>query len=211
MNRLSSAIRLTGALVAVLAWPAVSAAGTPELVVVEPAPGDNSFSPATVSDDVGTGQISWQWGPGGTTAAKHNVRQDDQLFDSGLPTKSDALAITPSAGGFHYVCDLHAGMTGTVNVAPVRISEPSGPGGSFRVAWAVDGSDTGDQYDVRFRVNGGSWKLWKSDTSKPRGRFGKNGKPVTVKPGKSYEFEARSEKAGTSRRSDWSPALTVNT
>ncbi|MGI9020295.1 MAG: cupredoxin domain-containing protein [Solirubrobacterales bacterium] len=210
MIRLPGAACLALVLGAVLAWPVVSAAGPSEIVIVEPGPGDNSFSPATVSDDVGTGQISWQWGPDGTTNAKHNVRQDDQLFDSGQPAKSDSLAITPSAGGFHYVCDLHAGMEGAVNVAPVRINEPAGPDGSFRVAWAVDGSDTGNRYDVRFRINGGSWRTWKSDTSRVRGRFGKNGNPVTVKAGKTYEFEARSERAGTSLRSDWSPLLTVN-
>jgi len=195
-----------GAVAALLAVPPLALGGSPPTEIQV---GDDFFNPdhpAARSLGSGTG---FHWTKAGN--GFHNVRQDDKLFRSGNPTTNPFdYGITASAGTYHYFCEIHGsasgGMDGVVKAEPDAFDfTPT----QFTVKWAYAGTDTGNQFDVRFRVNDGQWRTWKEDTDKFQGDFGKNGKPVTLKPGKAYDFEARSEKAGTSKRSDWSPKLHV--
>jgi hypothetical protein len=89
---------------------------------------------------------------------------------------------------------------------------PAPPEGTFRPAWALDITRTGNSFDVRFKVGNGKWRLWKDDTRARRALFGKNGEPVEVKPSKQYRIQARSQKrSNPAKRSGWSPALVVST
>lgn len=200
---------------ALLAIPALAFGRATTTVTVAP---NNSFTfgPKTVTQSVGTASsIHWQWGANGSTAAPHDVHQDDGLFSSGSLTSSKpaGYTITPSAGSFHYYCTLHGsrrgGMAGTIKIRPTVFNKTSS---SFGVQWSPGTDQTGNAFDVRYRVDGGAWKTWRNHTTTSQGTFGANGKPVTVRPGHVYEVQARSEKSSNvTKRSGWSPSARVKT
>jgi plastocyanin len=201
--------RLTiAALAGGLAVPAV-ALGAP--AVTEIAVDDNFFDPSfPAASNFATGS-GFHWTRAAGSNGKHNVRQDDQLFRSGNPTTGPIdYSITASAGSYHYYCEIHGsptgGMQGRIKVRPARSNVTSS---SFVVTWASAATQTGDQFDLRYRVDGGSWANWRRDTATFSATFGRNGNPVTVMPGHTYQVEARSEAAGTASQSDWSPPVTV--
>jgi plastocyanin len=196
--------RPVGHLVAVLAtlgfllFPPSPAWAAKEVLV-----DDNLFSPGEVSVAVG-GQVHWSRATGST--GLHNVRQDDELFDSGGATVGPInLTATVSAGTYHYYCEVHGAPTGGMDgivKSPVKILDaPTGL--KFTVRWATDATDTGSLHDVQYRIGSGDWKNWKKDTTTNEGVFGKSGNPVIVKDGKKYGFRARSQEG--SGLSDWSP------
>jgi plastocyanin len=205
---------LIGTAAALLAIPALASGRATTSVIV--APNDSfKFGPKVVTRGVGAGSIHWQWGTNGTTAAPHDVRQDDKLFYSGPLTTSNpaGYTITPSAGSFHYYCTLHGspsgGMAGTIKVKPVIFNQRAR---SFGVRWSPGTDQTGDAFDARYRVDGGKWKKWKKHVSAATATFGTKGSPVRVRPGHTYDVEARSEKKSNLRkRSDWSPPARVQT
>jgi plastocyanin len=199
---------LAGTAAAILAIPAFAFGGSTTTVTV--APGDtNTYGPKNVTIKVGTGGIHWQWGSSGHTFAAHNVRQDSRLFYSGPLTTSDpgGYDVVPSAGSFHYYCELHGspsgGMAGTIFVRPSIFNKTAN---SFRVEWAGTLRQSGDAFDVRYRVDGGAWKMWKNDVTIGQATFGASNHPIHVGPGHTYDIQARSEKkAAPSKVSGWSP------
>src|SRR5581483_2645182 len=204
---------LIGAAAALLAIPAL-ATGASTAVTVAPS-NKNTFGPKAVTKNVGAGSIHWQWGTNGTTFAAHNVRQDNKLFYSGPLTNSkpSGYTITPSAGTFHYYCELHGsptgGMSGTISIRPTIFNKTAS---SFGVKWSPGTNQTGNRFDVRYRVDNGTWKTWKSHVSLAQATFGAGNLPVHVAPGHTYEVEARSEKAtNLSKPSGWSPLARVVT
>lgn len=192
---------LIGATVALLAVPALAFGRATTTVAVN----DNFFSPQTATKTVAAGAIQWQW-----NGSNHNVRQDVKLFYSGLPTSAPhSFSVIPSAGSFHYYCEVHRsiGMQGTIKIRPQIFNKNAT---SFGVRWSPRTGDTGGKFDVRYRVNGGDWKIWKNDTTSAQATFGLNGKPVPVRAGRTYDVQARSEKStDTTKTSGWSPAARV--
>jgi plastocyanin len=205
-------IRLSIATVAAaaLALAVPASAGVPQTVGVE----DDFFDPDVTEQGV-TLSVTWEWAD---VVNEHNVRQDDKLFRSGSPTanQDESFQIFPSAGTYHYYCELHGGeaggMDGTLKVSPIFASPFKQGGEMISILWAdpsLPGFASGDQFDVQYKVGDREWKYWKKNTSKHGGSFGKNGKPVDVKPGKTYKIRARSEKSSNpKKRSGWSPPLT---
>jgi len=185
---------------AALAIPGSASAGS-HLVSV----GDDFFDPTSLDADLG---VPIHWIAGGTVN-DHNVVQDRKLFDSGAATTSFDFIRIASAGTFPYYCEIHGnkgglGMSGKVRV-PLDFFSFKG-GSVFGIAWATPSTNTGNQFDVQYKVEDGKWKYWKKNTSKLQGRFGNNDKPVNVRPGKTYKVRARSEKAANpDKRSGWSP------
>jgi plastocyanin len=194
------------ALAAGLILPAVAPAAP---AVREISVGDNFFDPATpAASNFATGS-DFHWTRAAGSSGLHNVRQDQLLFRSGSLTSGPIdYTVTASAGSYHYYCELHASsMQGRIKVRPKKGNVTSS---SFVVTWASTATQTGDQFDVRYRVDGGSWANWKSNATGRSATFG-NGNPVALAPGHTYQVEARSEKAGTTSKSDWSPPLTHTT
>ena len=195
--------------------PAIAHGGA-ALITVE-ADGKNKFSPKVADYIVISGQFYWQWRDstrkGGTTARKHDVVQDKRLFKSpGGPRKSfpGDFVVSASAGTFPYHCSVHGGAGGQGMSGKIRAIPTYGAGGrtddQIEVKWADPTNTTGNQYDVRYKPAGGTWKNWKKNTSKEQLVFGKNDKPIDVFPGQTIRFKARSEKAANpSKRSGWSP------
>jgi plastocyanin len=193
--------------------PAVAQAGVSHQITVE-AEGQDLFSPELVNANVNEDYVfDWTWGAG--TSAEHNVRQDSKLFYSGEPTDArEPFSVSGSAGTFHYYCEVHGsksgGMDGEIALRPNFGMPPLKRGGQpvVNILWASSDSETGNQYDVQYKVGKHDWKYWKKNTAKPSGLFGKNGKPVSVNLDKGYKVRARSEKASNpKRRSGWSPPL----
>jgi plastocyanin len=203
---------LIGAVTALLAIPALaSGRATTNVELTD----SNTYAPGNVTKNVGAGAIHWQWGTDGTTFAAHNVRQDNKLFYSGRLTNSKpaGYTITPSAGSFHYYCELHGsptgGMAGTIKIRPAIFNKTAT---SFGVRWSPGTDQTGNAFDVRYRVDGGAWKTWKNHVVAAQGIFGAGGKPVPVRPGHTYDVQARSEKtSNVSKASGWSPSARVQT
>ena len=187
--------------VLVMSIPALGGAATKQVSISE---NGTSFSPDRVRVGPG-GDVRWSKGAGGLM---HNVREDGGLFRSGEPTAGPIdFSATFSAGTFHYFCEIHGGesggMDGVVKVPPRTRKAPAGP--PFTVAWASSGSETGDRYDVQYRVAAGPWRFWHRDTSARRGTFGSKGEPKAVRSGTSYSFRARS--GDGSAESRWSPKV----
>ena len=198
-----------GAAAAVLAIPALAFGRATTAVTVAPN-GSWTFGPKTVTKNVGAGGIHWQWGTNGTTSLPHNVRQDDKLFYSGNPTSNNpsGFDVLPSAGKFHYFCEVHGrAMSGTLKIAPAIFNQKAK---SFGVQWSSGSNDTGNAFDVRYRVDGGKWKVWKKDVTREHAIFGAKRKPVRVRSGHAYEVAVRSEKKSKpSKHSKWSPPAQV--
>ncbi|HET8961417.1 hypothetical protein [Nocardioides sp.] len=132
---------------------------------------------------------SVHWAASGT--GDHSVRQNAGLFDSGVPGPGLNFTRTFSAGTFAYHCEEHGnrGMRGTVSVPPQVLSAPAGL--PFTVRWAAAGTNTGNSFDVKYRVGSGPWKAWRTNTRAKSLVFGKGG-PVAVARGKTYSFQVRS-------------------
>ena len=189
------------------------------LVPVAPARGgtaevsihDNYYSPDVRRVAVGD---AVRWFRAGDSNGFHNVREDGRLFSSGRSTGGPIdYRVIFSAGTFHYYCSTHGyplevddkGMEGLVRV-PVSISR-SPNGLPFTVRWATDAAETGDAYDVQFRVGSGAWRTWKRDVTNNGGVFGRDAKPVRVQGGVRYSFRARSQDGPNA--SGWSPVASL--
>lgn len=71
---------------------------------------DNFFEPETVEVSVGD-TVVWEW----SGAEPHNVSADD--FESEIQTEGTFEHTFEEAGSHPYVCTVHPGMEGTVEVA----------------------------------------------------------------------------------------------
>jgi plastocyanin len=190
-----------------LLLPASASGGTAEIAIH-----DNYFSPPSRRIVVG-GSVHWFRAPG--SGGVHNVREDGWLFESPATPTDGPLDVTFvfSAGTFHFFCETHGsplgaaetGMAGFIRV-PVSLS-PLPSGLPFTVRWATAASETGQAYDVQFRVGSDGWRTWKKDTTNNRGVFGRDGAPVRVRDGVRYSFRARSQDGPNA--SGWSPVSRI--
>ncbi|MGH2925848.1 MAG: cupredoxin domain-containing protein [Solirubrobacterales bacterium] len=190
--------------------PAIALGAGPTQIQVK----DNSFTPQNPPLRGFQTGASFHWQRAASSTGNHNVHQDAGLFSSGNPTTGAInYTVSASAGSYHYYCDTHGspagGMTGMVKVRPAFNAAPTGS--PFTVIWADSGTTTGQAFDVNYRVGtSGAWKVWKNDTAQRQAVFGQAGSPVAVTPGKTYQFQVRSEKGSDhSKRSDFSPPLSV--
>ena len=209
---------LTAIVVGALAYASVASAAATQIQV-----DDSFYSPRTPPTRPLSSGASFTWVKAPFASLAHNVRQDALLFNSGSPTRNINFSIRASAGTYHYYCTLHGSpapnggpMDGVVKVRPIFAAAPTGL--PFTVSWALSGTtttatNTGNQFDVRYRVGTSpTWTLWKNNTSARSGVFGQNGLPVQVVAGRTYHFQARSQKsAAPNQPSGWSPTLTVTT
>jgi hypothetical protein len=210
-------IAALGPLAALALWPTSAQAGA--IATTIEAGGENKFSPKVGEYIVISTNFFWFWGAMSSTTRRHDVVQDAGLFRSpGGPRKSfpePGFSVSASAGSFPYHCSVHGGkggqgMSGKVRAIPGTYAAPTDDEIPFR--WAVKQSNTGNQYDVRFRTEGGEWRLWKRNTANLQGTFGQGDNPVDVKPGRTYRFQGRSERSGhPSKHSGWSPTATAVT
>lgn len=183
---------------------------------------DNGFNPdstekllpATPENDL---PVTWKWCPdeGGTGACApgsenlHNVREDHKLFYSGAPAGDRPdFERRFSSGTFHYFCEPHGypagGMDGLVRV---MLGQGMTTDGYPKLIWASSVTQTGEVFDVHYRVDGGLWKSWRENTPTFFGAFGRNDKPQHWNPAREYEFKARSQKNASTPNavSRWSP------
>jgi plastocyanin len=160
---------------------------------------NRTFSPQTVNAAVGGG-VHWT----ASGVDDHSVHQNDNVFDSGNPGPGLDFTRTFSAGTFAYLCEEHGdrGMRGTVRVPPQTLRAPAGL--NFTVKWAAAGTNTGDRFDVMYRIGSGAWKTWRNNTSARSMVFGGAG-PVAVARGKNYSFKVRSGRGTGSIQSAFSP------
>ena len=189
---------VAGAAAAAILIPTAVYAATIEVGV-----DDNDFIPEVVNPAVGS---SVHWSRVAGSDAPHNVAQRNGIFRSGDPTTGAIdLTKTFSAGSFPYLCEVHGdSMAGNVKVKPSTSAGPTGR--PFTVTWANSSTNTGNAFDVRYKIgSGGTYRMWKSDTTTFSAVFGKNGAPVTVRAGKAYFFSVRSQ-TSSANQSDWSPA-----
>ena len=174
-----------------LAMPALSGAqGT----VTDVSTGDDFFNPEKVSSDVGTRSVHWQW----ATTNDHNVREDNKLFYSGKLETTGEFTVNPSAGTFHYYCEVHGfengGMDGELAVRPTATPQ----GKKTLITWATENTDTGTQFDVQQKVGSKKPKIVESKTKKIEGVF-------KLKSGTKYQFQVRSRQG--KKASGFSPKL----
>lgn len=85
--------------------PAADEGGGSTTVTVD----DNVFEPETVEISVGD-TVTWEW----LGSEPHNVSADD--FKSDIQQEGTFEQAFPQAGTYEYVCTVHPGMEGTVEV-----------------------------------------------------------------------------------------------
>jgi plastocyanin len=167
---------------------------------------DNFFAPDNGGQFTPTVGIRWEWNA--PTTNKHNVRQDDRMFRSGPPTKGGQYEIIPPAGTYRYYCEVHGNgvMDGVLRMTP---SIPEiGSDDLVKVTWTSTGDTFGDRFDVRYAVGNGPFKPWLTKTERRRAPFGKDNKPLDVKPNQEYRFRARTRITGENPKvSEWSPVV----
>jgi plastocyanin len=172
---------------------------------------DNAFDPEVAGGLIGTGSVHWSRALGSVNP--HNVSQDQGLFRSGDPTLGPIeFTVTPSAGRFDYQCEVHGPSMSGLVTGIMHFTRHS-PELWITVIWATADTDTGRVFDVRYRVDGGDWQTWKTDTTRFKGAFGRNDRPVQVEPGHAYRFQGRSQVNDARNRdhSRWSQTLTYST
>ena len=171
--------------------------------------GDNFFSPKVAGPVTVEGSIpEARWARAVGAVEEHNISANSRLFRSGDPSASlNNFGVEASAGTFKYICDNHADeMKGSLKVIPSIVEQSAT---KAKITWATSNSTTGDRFDVQFRQKGKpKWENWFKGTKRKSGVFGRNGKPVKVKPNKTYQLRVRSRK-GTSkiRQSGFSPPV----
>jgi plastocyanin len=146
-----------------------------------------TFSPASISQTVGG---SVHWAASGTD--QHSVTQDQGVFGTGAAAAGVNFTRTFSAGTFAYHCLEHGdqGMRGQVRVAPQVLAAPRGL--PFTVKWAAAGTNTGNRFNVQYRVGAGAWRTWQGNTAARSAVFGARSQPLRVVRGKTYSFRVRS-------------------
>jgi plastocyanin len=183
--------------------PATSG-GLEETVQVRDDIFDPAVVPSTDNPFLAGESLEWAWAP--EVEASHDVRQLRGLFGSPLSsTPGTRYFRTFSSGTFPYECSIHGPvMSGIVRV---KIWQGFSPSGFPLLRWAFPDTNTGRAFDVRFRIGDGPWRMWKTDTQRGYGLFGRNDRPVHFNPSKRYSFQARSQKRVDTPRqtSQWSP------
>jgi plastocyanin len=75
---------------------------------------DNQFNPGVATVAAG-GTVTWKL----SGEAAHTVTADDESFNSGIVKPGESFQFTfTKLGSFTYLCLIHPGMTGTINVVP---------------------------------------------------------------------------------------------
>lgn len=178
------------ALCAVLTWLFASSvsAATTEVAATE----SKTFNPGHVTSIVG-GSVHWSG-----QETEHSVRHNAGVFDSGTPAAFLDFRRTFSAGTFAYHCAKHgAAMSGRVAVPPQVLAQPTGL--PFTVKWATTATNTGNRFDVQYRIGTGVWKNWLSSTTARSKVFGAESSPVKVARGKTYSFRVVSKTSNTAK------------
>jgi plastocyanin len=206
-------IALAGSIAAAVALAAPASAGLPTQISVN----DDFFDPEKTGVSFGT-DVHWQSAGGGTTQA-HTVTQDRRLFGSGSPSNNIDLQIGPSAGTCPFYCEVHGGKGGTGMSGVLKVKPDIGStlrhakrrGNAAPIVWSDSADESGDQFDVRYKVSGKrGWNTWLKNTDQDGADFGA-GDPVNLKPDKTYSIQVRSELSSNPKRkhSGWSPSLKI--
>lgn len=159
------------------------------------------FSPGNVTQSVG-GSVHWQ----ASGIDSHSVTQDGMVFDTGAAAPGVDFTRTFSAGTFPYHCREHSddGMVGRVTVPPKVLATPTGL--PFTVQWATAASNTGNRFDVQYRIGAGTWRTWLRGSSARSKVFGARSAPTRVRRGTTYSFRVISS-SGATARSGLSPVV----
>jgi hypothetical protein len=162
---------------------------------------DDAFSPDAVLtfvfvDSFPTRAVEWEGDPANLPTNEHNVRELHGIFSSGPPElwTTQVFSLNLSAGRFGYQCVVHGpSMSGVVNVRPLLLTPPAPD--QIPVQWASEATETGQAFDAQYRVGpAGRWRNWKVDTTRFKGVFGRNDRPVPLEPGTDYYVRVRSQK-----------------
>lgn len=154
------------------------------------------FYPSSVTVRRG-GTVVWDW----TGEATHDAVDETgmALFDSGpTPPGGPSFSFTfVAAGSYPYVCTLHAGMSGRVEV-PIRAAAADG---GATVVWSSDTVPDGFALDVQVKRTGQRWRSWLEGTTELRETY-----PAVSG---AFRFRARLRLETTGASSDWSGAASI--
>ena len=164
---------------------------------------DNAFKAASVT--VAQGE-SVRWTFNGQNSHTVTDSSGMDLFDSGVaePGAPRFFVNFGAAGIYHYKCDLHHGMTGTVRV-PIKVAPATaGMNATFTVTWSAVPAPSGYVYDVQIKRPGSDkfvdWRL---------ARAGRKAAFTPDAGAGEYSFRARMRRLSNAAHSRYSPARKI--
>ena len=87
-------------------------------------------------------------------------------------------------------------MAGTIKIRPAVFNKTAS---SFGVRWSPGTNQTGNAFDVRYRVDGGAWKTWKNHVAAAQAVFGAGNSPSTSARGTPTRSRPAPRRARTSK------------
>jgi plastocyanin len=164
---------------------------------------DTGFTPKTASSTLGRG-IKWTVNSGAVQTHQVADSSGMGLFTSPILSAGQSYTFTfISAGGYKYKDNLHATLTGTINV-PVGTFPLTGSASTgFTITWASAAPLTGYVFDVQIKRPGGVWTNWQTNQTVQSATFTADAGVGT------YSFRARYHNNSNGKASGWSPAVSI--
>jgi plastocyanin len=186
ISRTLLAAAVAAVLIPVASAPSQAAGATVNVVNMK-------FTPNAVTVTLGS-SVTWTF----NDDVAHTTTSYAGLWDSGPhPSGTSYTHAFTSAGTFTYHCSIHPEMHGKVSVA-VAASGTATKG--YTLKWATVTGSKGVVYDISTRLGSGKWIALKTATTGMSAKFN----PPTSG---TYSVRARTDKG--SKRTGWSPTVTV--
>jgi plastocyanin len=159
------------------------------------------FQPATVKATLGE-VVDWdnEDDIDHTTSQRRPLALWSRRMD---PDESFEFAML-RAGTFPYLCMIHPDMTGRVRVPMTAAPDNVAVGGQVVLRVAHQTAQSGFRYKIVRRRPGGTWKVWRTITSKTT-----SWKPKANAAGE-WEFRAKTIRISNGGTSAWSPAIDLH-
>jgi plastocyanin len=164
---------------------------------------DSGFTPKTASNTLGR-SIRWTVNSGATQT--HQVADSTGMGLFTSPVLSAGQSYTfkfVSAGGYQYKDNLHATLTGSINVPVGTFPLAGSTSRTFTITWASAAPLAGYVFDVQIMRPGGNWANWKTNQTGQSGTFLPDTGVGT------YSFRARYHRTSNGTFSGWSPAVSI--
>jgi plastocyanin len=164
---------------------------------------DTGFTPKTASSTQGR-IVKWTVNSGAVQTHQVIDTSGMGLFQSPVLSAGQSYSFTfVAAGAYKYKDNLHATLTGTVNVPIGAFPLAGSVTRTFTITWASGPPGAGYVFDVQIKRPGGSWTNWQTNQTIQSTTF------VPDSGVGIYSFRARYDNTSNGKASGWSPLVAI--